>query len=79
VHSAVVKADCKHTSGGSDSDRNRFQVRPPGAREQGVDDSLIASALDQVARDYGDVQQTLVLVTGDGNDNGGGNWVRPLM
>jgi hypothetical protein len=65
--------------GGDCTPSIRFQVRPSGAREQGVDDSLIASALDQVARDYGDVQQTLVLVTGDGNDNGGGNWVRSLM
>jgi hypothetical protein len=39
---------------------------------------LIAAALGQVSRDYGGVQQTLVLVTGDGNSNGGGNWVRRL-
>jgi hypothetical protein len=64
--------------GGDCAPSVKFQVRAAGAREQGVDDMLIASAFGQVSRDYGDVQQTLVLVTGDGDPNGGGNWVRAL-
>jgi hypothetical protein len=64
--------------GGECTPSIKFQVRAPGAREQGVDDMLIASALGQIAGNYGGVQQTLVLVTGDGNSNGGGSWVRLL-
>lgn len=47
-----------------------FQVRPAGQREECVDEKIICEAYRAIAGEYAR-QQTLVVLTGDGNDNGG--------
>ena len=47
-----------------------IEVRPPGAGEQGVDDRIHAAALRTASKRFND-DRTLIIVTGDGNDNHG--------
>ena len=46
----------------------------PGGREHNIDDRLVAAAFNLISGDL-PVPRTLVLVTGDGNQNGGPEWV----
>ena len=47
------------------------EQRRPRGNEQGVDDALHAQAMDALGKDFGAgrLSQTLILMTGDGNDN----------
>lgn len=47
-----------------------IEVRHPGAGEQGVDDRIHAAALRTASKRFND-DRTLIIVTGDGNDNHG--------
>jgi hypothetical protein len=51
----------------------KLQESSRGSREKGVDDMLIAAAYEQLQASS--EPHTLILVTGDGNLNGGGHWV----